>query len=143
MLAEKAVADGKGHYYGDADSEIKLAKKMPKSNKEAKLIRSDAISFARSKKSSAKIIDKYFSFEPLKEPDMSGLEELQSTENKKFTQIFADKRRASQLLKRQSLYNRAIKPYIDSEKLIQTAHDYTYLDEIEEKYHALSASAEN
>ena len=74
---------------------------------------------------------------------MSGLEELQSTENKKFTQIFADKRRASQLLKRQSLYNRAIKPYIDSEKLIQTAHDYTYLDEIEEKYHALSASAEN
>ena len=33
LLAEKAVADGKGHYYGDADSEIKLAKKMPKSNK--------------------------------------------------------------------------------------------------------------
>lgn len=136
--AKKTVADGKGHLYLEADLKEKRdeAKKLPKNSNEERQIRSDALSALRVKKAASKLIVKHFP-DGLQEPEEIDLDELENTENKKLSQVYREKKTIRQYLKKKSLYARAIKPYTDAENLLRTAHDYTFLDEIEEKYHQL------
>ncbi len=134
--AKETASDGMGHVYNDAGELRAIAKAMPQTTQEDKDIRSDMLNEARIKKNSAKIINKYFA-DGVIPPDESEIETLEATEGKKITQIVIDKMKISRIVKRRSLYERAVKPYTDAQKLIETAHNYTFLDEIEDKYQTL------
>lgn len=136
--ANETFADGMGYLYENAEEIKKSAKLLPTDTAENKEIRADAITDARIKVEAAKIIKKYFK-DGLYPPDESEIEQLEDATNKSFIQVLTDKYKISKITKRKSLYNRAIKPYTDAQKLIETARNYTYLGEIEEKYNLLTS----
>lgn len=71
---------------------------------------------------------------------------LKAEISQKIASLKSEKKTVSQNLKdemnRHAYFNRAAKPYIDAEKLVKQAENYTHLDEIEEKYEAAKSRIE-
>ena len=134
--AKETVSDGMGYCYENIRELKNQARLLPTDTQENKQIRADILTDLRIKAEASKIIKKYFA-DGIYPPDESQTEALENTTGKSFIQVLADKRKISQIVKQKSLYNRAIKPYTDAVKLIETARNYTYLDEIEAKYQSL------
>ena len=136
--AEKCVARGALFLYSDYAAELSQAKALPKSTKEEKEIRSDAIRLAKLKKQSYKLITKYNINEEYL-PAESVKTELQEREAKTFLESMKIRRELRAYAATVSRYERATKPYTDSELLLTQAKDYSSLQELEERYMAIKA----
>lgn len=127
--------------YDNAKEELKKAKALPKSTREEKEIRSDAINLARTKKVAEKLIGKY-SEDGITEPDSAVEEEIRNRETASLPEVFRQKRDLKAYLKSVSIYKRATAPYENAKNLIIQAENYTHLDEIEQLYQSRVSSAQ-
>lgn len=132
----KDTADkGELYLYTEWAEEKAAAKALPKSTKEEKQIRSDALNLAREKRRSAKLLKKHG--ENLIKPDDSVKEAIQNRE----CSTMADRIKARNDLKAYtkgvSVYRRITQPYNDAKNLMIQAENYTNLDEIEKLYESL------
>lgn len=125
--------------YDNAKEELKKAKALPKSTREEKEIRSDAINLARTKTVAEKLIRKY-SKDGITEPDSAAEEEIRNRETASFPEVFRQKRDLKAYLKSVSVYKRATAPYENAKNLIIQAENYTHLDEIEQLYQSRVSS---
>ncbi len=137
--ARTDFANGKLYFYENADEELREAKKLPKTTKAEKEIRSDAIKNAKIKRESASLIRKY-GIENISAPDESVKEEIQNRETSGFFESMKARRELKEYLKAVSVYERAVKPYSNAKNLIEQAENYTHYEEIEERYSALAAA---
>lgn len=131
--AKSDYANGIMYFYENADEELKSAKNLPKSSEAEKEIRSDAIRNARTKKESANLIKKY-GIENIAKPDESVKEELQNRETNGFAESMKIRKELRAYLKAVSIYERAVKPYVDAKNLIEQAENYTHYEELAERY---------
>ncbi len=138
LQAEKDYARGVLYLYENASEELTAAKSLPKSSKEEKEIRSDAIKCARVKKEAASVIRKY-GIENIKAPDESLKEEIQNRETSGFADSIKQRQELKAYLKAASVYARAVKPYTNAENLITQAKNYTHYEELKEKYFSLNS----
>lgn len=138
VAAEETVKSGLFCLWENLDEEKRIAKALPHGTKEEKEIRSDALALIRLKKDSVKILRKYGK-ENLQEPDETLKEELQTKETSSFTETLRARKELKAYLKQCSIYERAAKPYEASRLLLKQQFNYTYLDELEEKYRELIA----
>ena len=136
--AKADFANGVLHFYKNADIELKLAKKMPKSNETEKEIRSDTIRNARIKKESASLIRKY-GIENITLPDEAVKEELQNRETTGFADSMKVRQELRAYLKAVSVYERAVKPYTSAKNLLEQAENYTHYEALEQKYYSLKS----
>lgn len=139
--AKITFANGDLYYYEDANQIMRDAKALPKSTKEEKEIRSDAIALARIKRESARLIEKY-GIENIMIPDDAKKEEIQNREEKSVLETIKKKNDLKKYVKAESVYRRVIKPYNNARNLLIQAENYTHLAEIEELYHRVKAEKE-
>ncbi|MBE6782635.1 MAG: hypothetical protein E7536_01325 [Ruminococcaceae bacterium] len=134
--AQEDMESGIDHFYEDAYELLKKAKSMPKTTKEEKEIRSDAIRNARIKKESYSLTLRYGK-DYITPPDESRKEEILSREAKNFADSMKIRHDLKRYLKDVSVHTRIIKPYTDAKNLIAQAENYTHYEELEEMYAAL------
>lgn len=139
--AKLTYSNGPVYYYDNARQEKAQAKALPKSTKEEKEIRTDAINLARTKIASSKLIDKY-GIENLVEPDDAVKEEIQNRETHSLIENIKVKRELKAYVKAVSVYNRVITPYKNAKNLIIQEENYTHLAEIEALYQQVKAKQE-
>ncbi|MBO5359237.1 MAG: MFS transporter [Clostridia bacterium] len=137
--AKEDIMRDKLYYYSDAKAEMLTAKSLPKSTAEEKEIRSDAIKRARTKKESAALIEKH-GIDNICEPDERIKEEIVNREAASFIDSLKIRRDLKAYLKKVSVYQRAVKPYIDAQNLLAQAEYYTHYDELEALYTNATAS---
>ena len=114
-----------------------MAKRLPKTAKEEKLIRADAIKLSREKKRSYKLLKKYGA-ENLIIPDERIPEEIKNREFANEQERRQAKRELKAYTKGVSVYRRITKPYYDAKNLIIQAENYSHLDEIEKMYESVA-----
>ncbi len=135
--AQRDILNGPVYYYENAREELIEAKKLSKTTKEEKEIRSDAIKLARTKKEASALIGKY-GIENITAPDEDIKSEIMNREAKSFFDSLKIRHDLRAFLKAESIYMRATKPYRDAENLIAQAKYYTHYEELEEKYYSLA-----
>ena len=134
--AQETITHGKIHFYENIDEMMANAKALPKSTKEEKEIRSDAIKLVRSKKIASKLIAKYGE-ENIVLPDKSVAEEIENRPTSTIKETIQVRRDMNAYTKAISVYNRATAPYCDANALIVQEQNYTQLGEIEELYNSI------
>lgn len=146
--AEKVISGGIEGVAKLKTVDLKAAKALPKNTKAEKTFRSRQIEIARIEESSRKIIEKNYP-KGIQEFDNSVFDKLFEAEEKNdaaIKQAYNEKDKAmAQYLKQQkkqiafeikkatkysSVYNRAVKPYLDAQKLLERREQYLHLDEI-------------
>ena len=132
-FAKATVSKGEVCLYVDWADVRSLAKAMPKSTKEQKEIRADAIKLAREMKRSYKLLSKYGS-DNLITPDERIPEEIKNREFANEKERRQAKNELKAYTKGVSVYRRITKPYYDAKNLIVQAENYSHLDEIEVLY---------
>ena len=132
-FAKATVSKGEVCLYVDWADVRSLAKAMPKSTKEQKEIRADAIKLAREMKRSYKLLAKYGS-DNLITPDERIPEEIKNREFANEKERRQAKNELKAYTKGVSVYRRITKPYYDAKNLIVQAENYSHLDEIEMLY---------
>ena len=139
--AKITVSFGELYLYQDWKEELLSAKRMSKSTKQDRIIRSDAIKTATEKKRSYKLLKKYGK-ENLTVPDNRIPEEIKSREFSSENERRQAKRELKAYMKGVSVYRRITKPYYDAKNLIIQEQNYRRLDEIEKLYEkAIAAEA--
>ena len=136
--AKKDVLNGNMYIYGDAKNQLKIAKKLPKTNKLEREIREDEINRARVKKQALALVKKYGE-ENIKEPNILEKEEILNRETKNFKESMIQRKDLRAYLKKESIYLRATKPFREADNLIKQSENYTHYEELVEKYEALTA----
>jgi len=134
--AKNTLALGEVYLYDDWKTELELAKALPKSTKEEKVIRADAIKLAREKKRSAKLLLKH-GIDNLVLPDEQIPKEIKNREINSSKERAQAKKELKAYVKGVSVYRRITKPYNDARNLIIQAENYTHLDEIEKIYESI------
>lgn len=134
--AEKTIALGKLRRYENAYEEMAAAKSLPKSTKEEKEIRADAIKLAGLKKQANRLIEKY-GIDNIRLPEESVKEEIQSRETSSFGESLKVRKELNAWAKAVSVYERATKPYTEAELLLTQAKHYAHLEELEARAAAL------
>ena len=134
--AQETVTLGKLCVYGNADAELSQAKALPKSTKQEKEIREDAIKLARLKKQANRLIGKY-GIDNIYLPAESVKEEIQSRETSNFAESLRVRKELNAWAKAVSVYERATKPYTEAELLLTQAKHYSHLEALEERAAAL------
>lgn len=137
VSAQSTISKGEVYLYSDWTVDRSRAKALPKTSKEEKLIRADAIKLSREKKRSYKLLKKYGA-DNLTIPDERIPEEIRSREFSNEQERRQAKRELKAYTKGVSVYRRITKPYYDAKNLIIQAENYTHLDEIEELYETIS-----
>ena len=135
--AKQDIANGNMFIYDDAKNLLKIAKKLPKTNKVEKEIREDAIKSARAKKESFKLVKKYGK-ENITAPLLHEKEEILNRETKNFKESMKQRKDLRAYLKHESIYMRVTKPYREAGDLIKQSENYTHYEELIEKYKTLS-----
>jgi hypothetical protein len=133
VSAKQTLSLGEIHLYDDWKAEMQAAKHLPNSTKEEKGIRSDALSLAREKKRSAKLLTKHGK-DNLIIPDDRIPEEIKNREYNSDKERRQAKAELKAYTKGVSVYRRITKPYNDARNLIIQAENYTHLAEIETLY---------
>lgn len=136
VSAKETVALGEICLYDDWKEEKKMAKQLPKSTKEEKLIRSDALNLVREKKRSAKLLMKHGK-DNLTIPNEEIRKEIQSREINTAQERRQAKAELKAYTKGVSVYRRITKPYNDARNIIIQAENYTHLAEIEKLYESV------
>lgn len=134
--AKNDVYNGNMFVYDDAKNQLKIAKKLPKSNKVEKEIREDEIKRARVKKEALKLIKKY-GLDNIAEPNSLEKDEILNRETKSFLENVKQRSDLRKYLKKESIYLRATKPYREADNLIKQSENYTHYEELVEKYNEL------
>ena len=137
VSAKDTVSKGEVCLYADWKAEKRMAKRLPKTAKEEKLIRADAIKLSREKKRSYKLLKKYGA-ENLIIPDERIPEEIKNREFANEQERRQAKRELKAYTKGVSVYRRITKPYYDAKNLIIQAENYSHLDEIEKMYESVA-----
>lgn len=132
-LADALLKKGESYVYNEAAEDMKAAKSLPKSIKEEKEIRADAINIARLEKTSLRLYKKYGD-SCLTEPDERVREEIQSREVHSFSETLKQKRELKAFVKAVSIYRRVAAPYEFAKNLLVQYKNYSYLEEIESLY---------
>lgn len=140
--AKETVALGEIYLYDNWEEEKRVAKSLPKSTKEEKLIRADALSLAREKKRSAKLLRKHGK-DNLTIPDDTIPEEIKNRQYNSEKERRQAKAELKAYTKGVSVYRRITKPYNDARNLIIQAENYTHLDDIEALYERVKLKVEN
>lgn len=135
--AKKDVVNGSLFVYGDAKKQLRIAKKLPKTNKAEKEIREDEIKRARVKKESLALIKKYGK-ENIVEPDGKEKEEILNRETNNFKESMTQRKDLRKYMKKESIYLRATKPYREADNLIKQAENYTHYEELVERYNSIA-----
>jgi hypothetical protein len=117
---------------------LKIAKKLPKTNKLEREIREDEINRARVKKQALALVKKYGE-ENIKEPNILEKEEILNRETKNFKESMTQRKDLRAYLKKESIYLRATKPFREADNLIKQSENYTHYEELVEKYETLTA----
>lgn len=130
--AEKIVEMGELCIYKNVKEELKNAKALPKTTKEEKEIRNDAIALARAKKQANALITKY-SYDGVRKPDESVKTELQEREANSFFESMQIRKELKAYAKAVSIHDRAKKPFSDAQILLLQAQHYTHLQELEQR----------
>ncbi len=138
IAAKETVSLGEVYLYADWAIEKSEAKKLSKSTKDEKIIRTDAMKLAREKKRSAKLLAKHGK-ENLIVPDERIPEEIKSREINTSKERAQAKKELKAYTKGVSVYRRITKPYNDARNLIIQAENYTHLAEIEALYESVVA----
>ena len=138
IAAKETMALGEVYLYADWAIEKSEAKKLSKSTKDEKLIRTDAMKLAREKKRSAKLLAKHGK-ENLIMPDERIPEEIKNREINTAKERAQAKKELKAYTKGVSVYRRITKPYNDARNLIIQAENYTHLAEIEALYESVVA----
>ncbi len=131
--ANDTFAKGAVYRYENAAELVKQARKMPKSTKHEKQIRSEAIRLARIKKEATSLIRKYgeaYTFVP----DERVKEEIINRETSGFADSLRQRRELSAYMKKESVYMRITKPFREAENYIIQQKNYTHYEELEERY---------
>ena len=136
--AKKDVINGNMYIYGNAKNQLKIAKKLPKTNKLEREIREDEINRARVKKQALALVKKYGE-ENIKEPNILEKEEILNRETKNFKESMTQRKDLRAYLKKESIYLRATKPFREADNLIKQSENYTHYEELVEKYETLTA----
>lgn len=136
VSAKDTVSKGEVYLYEDWTIERSRAKALPKSTKEEKIIRADAIKLSREKKRSYKLLSKYGA-ENLTKPDERIPEEIKNREFANEKERRQAKRELKAYTKGVSVYRRITKPYYDAKNLIIQAENYSHLEEIEKLYESV------
>ena len=139
--AKQDVSNGNMYVYDDAKNLLKIAKKLPKTNRVEKEIREDEIKRARVKKESLTLVRKYGK-ENILEPILQEKEEILNRETKNFTESMKQRKDLKGYLKRESIYMRATKPYREADNLIKQSENYTHYEELVGKYNNLVAEVQ-
>ena len=140
--AARDVSFGKLHIYEDAKQAMKAAKRLPSKTYAQKTIRDNAIKRARVKKEASRLIRK-IGIDHLTPPDPAQKEALINRETKSFLESLVQKRELRAMLKKESIYQRAIKPYTDAELLLAQAKYYEHYEELNERYLELTSTSVN
>lgn len=146
--AEKIIAGGISGVSQIKTVDLAEAKKLPKNTKEEKKFRSRQIEIAHIEESSKKAIRRNYP-DGLEEFDESVFDKLFAAEDKnelELKEAYANRDKVQiRVLKQRkkeiageikkatnyfSVYNRAVKPYTDAQRLLQRRDDYLRLDEI-------------
>lgn len=138
--ARETMALGEVYFYVDWKAEKKNATKLPKSTKEEKLIRADALKLVREKKRSAKLLAKHGK-ENLITPDERIPEEIKNRELNSSRERARAKKELKAYTKGVSVYRRITKPYNDAKKLVIQAENYIHLAEIEALYESIKSKS--
>ena len=138
--AKATASKGEVYLYSDWTLDRSRAKALPKSTKEQKEIRADAIKLSREKKRSYKLLMKYGE-ENLILPDEKRAEEIRNREYNTEKERREIKKELKAYTKGVSVYRRITKPYYDAKNLIIQAENYSHLDEIERLYESVVADA--
>ncbi len=131
--AHETMANGEVCVYDDWRVEMKQAKSLPRSTKQEKLIRSDAITLVRTKRASAKLVKK-IGQDNLTIPNEQKEEEIKNRETNSLAESLKLKQELKTYSKGVSAYRRIIKPYTDAKRLVIQAENYTQLAKITELY---------
>ena len=137
-LMQQSLANGKLHFYENAKQELRSARRLPKKTAEEKAIRSDAIACARVRKESAALIRR-LGIENVAQPDEAIKEALINKESNGFIDSLRTRQELRHYLRRESMYNRIIKPYTDAQSYLEQKKYYTHYNELEERYNELIA----
>ena len=138
LNAKEDFAKGEGYIFGDAKNQLKIAKKLPQTNKVEKEIREDEINRARVKKQALALVKKYGE-ENIKEPNILEKEEILNRETNSFKESMKQRKDLRAYLKKESIYLRATKPFREADNLIKQSENYTHYEELVEKYETLTA----
>ena len=139
--AENTFSMGELCLYSDWQTEMSIAKALPKATTEQKEIRSDALNLVRLKKRSAKLILKHGK-ENIVLPDVKIKEEIQNREINTIKERIAARNDLKAYTKAVSVYRRATLPYENARQLIIQAENYNQLGEIELLYDSVVSKAE-
>ena len=136
--AKNDILNGNMFIYDDAKNQLKIAKKLPKTNKVEREIREDEINRARVKKQALALVKKYGE-ENIKEPNILEKEEILNRETKNFKESMTQRKDLRVYLKKESIYLRATKPFREADNLIKQSENYMHYEELVEKYETLTA----
>lgn len=139
--AENTFSMGEICLYSDWQTEMSIAKALPKTTTEEKEIRSDALNLARLKKRSVKLITKY-GIENIVLPDAKIKEEIQNREINTVKERLQARNELKAYTKAVSVYRRTTLPYDNARQLIIQAKNYNQLGEIELLYDSVVSKAE-
>lgn len=135
--AKNDVLNGNMFVCRDAKNQLKIAKRLPKTNKLEREIREDEINRARVKKQALALVKKYGE-ENIKEPNILEKEEILNRETKNFKESMTQRKDLRAYLKKESIYLRATKPFREADNLIKQNENYTHYEELVERYYSIA-----
>lgn len=127
-------------YAADA-SVLREAKAMPKATHEERVLRSDAIAYARQLLGCHKNLLKFYP-DSLVEPDETALEKAEDMPENTFRERVEKKKKIKALVNEKSRYIRSVKILLDAKRMLTEKENFARLDEIREKYVESKARAD-
>lgn len=132
-------AQGYSAIYHADKSVMTEAKAMPKTTYEEKVIRSDALAYARLLLNCQKQINKYFPDGSIVEPDEKELELAENLPEETISQRIAKKKAVKKFVNKKSKYIRSAKILLDAKRVITEKENFARLEEIRERYNEAKA----
>lgn len=129
----KLNAAGTAAIYAADRSVLAEAKAMPKTTHEEKVIRSDAMAYARLLLGCKKNILKYYK-DGITEPDDGAMEAAEDLPEETFTQRIQKKKKIKLLINEKSRYVRSVKILLDAKRMITEKENFAHFEEIRERY---------
>lgn len=128
------LSQGYAAIYHADKSVMTAAKAMPKTCYEEKVIRSDAITYARLLLNCQKQIKKYYPDGTIAVPDKKLLEAAEAMPESTISEKIAKKKAVKKYVNERSHYNHSTKVILDAQRMIKEKENFEKLDEIRELY---------
>lgn len=126
-------AAGVAAIYSADKSVLTDAKAMSKETHEDRVIRSDAMAYARLLLGCKKNLLKYYK-DGIQEPDDSAMDAAEELPEDTFAMRVAKKKKIKSLVNEKSQYVRSVKILLDAKRMITEKENFAHFEEIREKY---------